>query len=64
MSLTRKHFIELAGFVRGGVDKRDKDCVDCIAVLADKLADFCAKHNPDFDRERFLKACELKGEGS
>ncbi len=64
MSLTRKHFIELAEIVRGGVDIRDNDCVDCIGYLADKLADFCAVHNPNFDREKFLTACEPREKGT
>lgn len=64
MSLTKKHFILLAEIVRGGVDIRDNDCVACIGYLADKLADFCAVHNPNFNREKFLKACELRKKGT
>jgi len=57
MSMTRKDFSELAAIVaevpgRGIVPE----------VLADKLADFCSRQNPRFDRARFIEACDLPPE--
>lgn len=53
--MTRKHFKQLANIVKssGVLVVRD--------LLADELADFCARHNSNFDRERFLNACRPDG---
>ncbi len=66
MSLTKKHLKELASIVReSACDVANiESCSDCVRTLADQLGVFCAKHNPNFDRERFLKACEPKGDVS
>ena len=59
MSLTRKHFIELARIVH------EEKLPECLRKsIAEKLADFCAEHNPNFDREKFLKACEIREDAS
>ncbi len=55
---------KLARIVRGDVSTRDIDCLDCIRVLADKLADVLAKQDPKFDRKKFLKACEPRKDNS
>lgn len=55
--MTRKDFELIAGVIsnsqgltRGGV----------MDTLAERLADALATTNPNFDRARFLKACEVK----
>ena len=64
MSLTKRQISEIARIVRGDVSTADRDCMDCIDILADNLAIFCVKHNPDFDRKHFLKACKPRKDGS
>ena len=50
MTLTRKHFIHIAATIA--------ECdPDIRPNLAEQFADFCAEHNPLFDRERFIEAC-------
>ena len=47
--MTKRHFIELADFLRkpSGADKFTDSQIR-------HLADFCARQNPNFDRERWL----------
>lgn len=54
MSLTRKHFIELARIVREEKEGTNTE------TLESAMASFCCGHNPNFDRQRFLYACEPK----
>ncbi len=70
MSLSRKHFQALADIVREQrakiranaccpvPDDADMGADDCLDEMRDALAYFCADHNPNFDRARFLAACE------
>lgn len=53
--MTRKHFIELAETVNTLVASSEVK-----AVLANKLATFCHKHNKDFNVDKFIKACNKK----
>ncbi len=64
MSLTKRQINEIARIVRDDVSTADRDCLDCIDVLADKLAVFFAKHNLDFDSKHFLKACRPRKDRS
>lgn len=34
------------------------NATDALDAVQQSLADFCASHNPNFDRARFLAACE------
>ena len=56
MALTAKDFKELAHIARDfkGV------CGATHVELATELADFAARHNPRFERERFLDDCEVE----
>ena len=49
MSLTRKHFKELAVMLADG---------DASKRLVDEMISFCYKHNGAFSKERFLDAIE------
>ena len=64
MSLTKRQIGELARIIRGDISTVDRDCLDCVDVLAGKVAKFCSKQNPEFDYERFLKACEPRKDKS
>lgn len=54
MSMTRKHFVMMAGIIRMGRKGENDTVAD---NLARSTADMFAKENPRFDREKFLKAC-------
>ncbi len=58
MSLTRKHFIELAEIFRSlAPDGNSTPPADLMwDHLRERIAEFCAKHNSQFDYERFMKA--------
>lgn len=71
MSLSRKHFQALADIIAEAARTADsyRDNGPDFAAYATArmgsvqhikhaLADFCASHNPNFDRARFLAACE------
>jgi hypothetical protein len=63
MSLTRKHFIELAEIFRSlepdnSISKVNTERVILWKNLRERIAEFCAKHNPHFDYDRFMKASE------
>lgn len=73
MSLSRKHFQALADIVRDAYANADSyrphggnwegyatARTDAVASIAQALADFCGQHNPNFDRARFLDACQPK----
>lgn len=51
--MTRKHFVALADEIANISD----DTARLAAARA--VARACAKFNPDFDRGRFLKACNV-----
>lgn len=53
--MTKKHFIKAAMHVKlsNAVSKAEK------RRLANTFADFFETENPRFDRDRFLKACEV-----
>jgi hypothetical protein len=38
-------------------DLERKTAYDAVVILADRLACIFAEDNPEFDRERFLRAC-------
>ncbi len=51
--MTRKHFVAIARAIA---------MIDCPGTrdhLALLMADICADSNPNFDRTRFLRACEV-----
>ncbi len=47
--MTRKHFRELAEMLY---------TLNASTELINQMANFCAKQNRNFDRQRFLAACE------
>jgi hypothetical protein len=49
--MTRKHFIRMANIIR------EVECPNVRNHLAREFADFCREMNPNFDRARFLEAC-------
>lgn len=58
---TRKHFIELAEIFMLAKYKAESQSVtkqDVVRLVAEEVADFMAKTNPAFDREKFLAACQ------
>jgi len=68
MSMTRKHFEAIASIVRDRkFDPDDKYLTPGFKKgaeatrrsMAGALADYFRHENPNFDRERFLKACEV-----
>ena len=64
MSLTRKHFIELAEIFRQSepeLQPFDKQRF-VWENLRERIAEFCAKHNSEFDYDRFMKASENNDE--
>lgn len=71
MSLSRKHFKALADIITNARALATDDLVtqdpahvagyrQALAFMERDIADFCADHNPNFDRARFLAACEPK----
>jgi hypothetical protein len=54
MSLTRKHFLQLAEIAKKQ-NKRYDSRRKC--ELIDSLAQFCANNSQNFNRERFIAAC-------
>lgn len=64
MSLTRKHFNELAEIFKSlEPDKAIKSNAQAARHfvwedLRERIAEFCAKHNSQFDYDRFMKASE------
>lgn len=68
MSLTHKHFNELAEIFRSfEPDEKEQEGFDGFTStnefllwkqLRQRIAEFCAKHNSQFDYERFMKASE------
>ena len=62
--MTRKQFEAIAQAFReieGDYDIQACNDVSAgiIKYLAESIADVCADNNPNFDRERFIKACGL-----
>lgn len=64
---TRQHYKAIAEIISRNQDRlRVSDVADCenglpcihLDIIGD-LTDYFAKDNPQFDRERFLAACEL-----
>lgn len=53
--MTKKHFEALAAALRT-TSLTDKDH----ANVSHRIADVCARFNPNFDRARFLKACGVE----
>ena len=47
--MSRKHFIELAELLY---------TLNASNALVEQMANFCAKQNPNFNRQRFLAACD------
>ena len=62
MSLSRKHFQALADITRDARSAATQppfnNATDALDAVQQSLADFCSQHNPNFDRARFLAACE------
>ena len=59
--MSKKHFIELARIIRDHSNPKlfTFSAVSNAQLIAEHLADFCAKQNPNFDRARFLEACNV-----
>lgn len=60
--MTRKHFVALAGIVQDGYATAKAGNSAAITVFSLELAitDFCAGENPNFDADRFKRACRGK----
>jgi len=61
-----RHYNDLADFIKALPDPGDSPApVKAMEVIkrrvAERLADRLAADNPQFDREKFLKACGVKG---
>ena len=55
-SMSKKHFIDLASTIRFMSPALS-------SYQINDLADFCQRHSANFDRDRFLAACEAKRKG-
>ncbi len=58
--MTRKHFEALAQMVLDHNKQVEEDNTSDVPFTArhmEVLANFCQNQNPNFDRDRFLKAC-------
>lgn len=58
--LSKKHFTALASifYAHRPLPDPNGESEETWIALRDEIADLCAKSNPNFDRERFLAACE------
>ena len=61
---TRQHYKAIAAIIKETSDMHDHPNLYAWMAtdtegLAGKLADYFAKNNPRFDREKFLEACGL-----
>jgi hypothetical protein len=61
--MTKKYYIMLSGILKDvGASAGPTDSPDeVLERVAIRLCDACQRDNPLFSRERFLKACGLKG---
>lgn len=65
MPLSKKHFNRVAATIaeaepaQGMPDEWARGCNAGREYIARHLADFFASENPNFDRNRFLQACEV-----
>ena len=63
--LTRKYFYSIAGIIKGIPAKMELEyddipvCEQSLKLIANDLADYFAEDNPQFNRERFITACDL-----
>ena len=59
--MTKKHFETIAAIIRrlSTIAVPDESGQGMLSAVAVDLADYFATVNPNFDRERFLKACGL-----
>jgi len=63
--LSKKHYKAIAEIISQELDFAttiDGHCPNCkyrIKTLAENLADYFEEDNPRFDRQKFLRACEL-----
>jgi len=62
MSLTKKHFIHFAKWIRESLVLRDikKESPEHFKDMVLELCDYFAAENKSFDRERFLSVCGIK----
>jgi hypothetical protein len=60
--MSKKHFIELAEIIRVNSNPKlhGDEARQAVAQVAQDLADFCKRQNSNFDRARFLEACNVK----
>jgi len=58
--MTKRHFQAIADCIASyGPAPATGDPEHLRRQIADSLATLCRKENPQFDRERFLKACQV-----
>ena len=58
--LYRKDFRIIAGIIDKGIMRPTKGTVSLNAtILAERLADYLATKNPEFDRVKFMTACGI-----
>jgi len=53
--MTKKHFSAIAAALKMEMDRDDVSHYT-VRRIANSLADICKSSNPDFDRDRFMKA--------
>jgi stalled ribosome rescue protein Dom34 len=56
---TKQHYKAIAEIVKRRVDT-STSCLISPAMLSKELADYFAKDNPNFDRDKFLAACGIE----
>ena len=58
MSLSKKHFEDLAERIRWMKTLEDATVEDTLRLLQQEVADFCNHYGPNFDRDHFMAACD------
>lgn len=56
--MTRKDYVLIANALHAHKDIHAQKSRDCVHAIAMDLANVLTTDNPNFDRERFLAACE------
>ena len=56
--MTKKHFNELATIIARQMSNCGTKSASTMCIAID-IADMCKRNNPNFDKERFLNACNF-----
>jgi hypothetical protein len=60
MSLTRKHFKQLANIIKHSKEHNHLTRGQLIVFIENEITQFCRQHNPNFNASTFSEACEFK----